>query len=124
MRRITITLVIWAALLTPSRAGLLREVWEGRRSIDEAVTLARSGTSADRVDILEHPEDWADIGDDSVRRYCYDEGIEVLAEIPDIRAVAEAYAQGVLAAEVSQHYRSGFERLLDKLTSPTKAQAT
>jgi len=65
----------------------------------------------------------ADIGDDSVRRYCDEEDIPVLAEIPDVRAVAEAYARGVLAAEVSEHCRQGFERLLGELVSPAAEAA-
>ncbi|KPK71556.1 MAG: hypothetical protein AMJ84_05930 [Acidithiobacillales bacterium SM23_46] len=40
-----------------------------------------------------------DMGDARVRNYCLDQGIEVLAEIPDDRRVAEAYSRGELVAE-------------------------
>jgi MinD superfamily P-loop ATPase len=58
----------------------------------------------------------ADSGDDQTRKYCDAEKIPVLTEIPDIREVAEAYSRGIMAAEISQHFRKGFERLLDALT--------
>ena len=54
----------------------------------------------------------ADSGDNETHRYCRNEGIAVLAEIPDVRAVAETYSRGQLAADVSQHYWKGIERLL------------
>ena len=57
----------------------------------------------------------ADSGDFQTRQFCETSRIPILAEIPDVRAVAEAYSRGVLAAEVSQHYREGFERLLAAL---------
>jgi MinD superfamily P-loop ATPase len=57
----------------------------------------------------------ADSGDLQTRQFCRQSRIAILAEIPDVRAVAEAYSRGILAAEVSQHYREGFERLLGAL---------
>ena len=57
----------------------------------------------------------ADSGDLKARQFCDRSRIPILAEIPDVRAVAEAYSRGILAAEVSQHYRDGFERLLSVL---------
>ncbi len=57
----------------------------------------------------------ADAGDLQTRRFCDSSRIPVLAEIPDVREVAEAYSRGVLAAEVSPHYRQGFEQLLGSL---------
>ena len=54
----------------------------------------------------------ADSGDLQTRQFCESSRIHILAEIPDVREVAEAYSRGILAAEVSQHYREGFERLL------------
>lgn len=58
----------------------------------------------------------ADMGDDQTRRFCGRAGISVLAEIPDVRAVAEAYSRGLLAAQASSAYRSMFEHLLKTLT--------
>lgn len=40
----------------------------------------------------------AGLGDGRVRDYCRDEGIRVLVEIPNDRAVAEAYARGAIPA--------------------------
>ncbi len=57
----------------------------------------------------------ADCGDNCTKKYCDDESIAILAEIPDVREVAEAYSRGIMAAEVSQHYRKCFEKLLTAL---------
>jgi len=57
----------------------------------------------------------ADSGDLQTRLFCQQSRIPILAEIPDVRAVAEAYSRGILASEVSPHYRDGFERLLGAL---------
>ena len=40
----------------------------------------------------------SDIGDDRVRAYCEKEGIEIVAEIPHSREIAEAYSRGKLLA--------------------------
>ena len=58
----------------------------------------------------------ADSGDNKTRQFCDLKGIAVLAEIPNVRVVAEAYSRGVLVSEVSQTYRKGMERLLDAIT--------
>jgi MinD superfamily P-loop ATPase len=58
----------------------------------------------------------ADSGDSETRRFCDRAGIHVLAEIPDVRAVAEAYSRGLLASEASAAYRGVFEQLLAVLT--------
>jgi MinD superfamily P-loop ATPase len=57
----------------------------------------------------------SDSGDLQTRQFCDRSRIPVLAEIPDVREVAEAYSRGVLAAEASPHYREGFVRLLGAL---------
>ncbi|HOW72305.1 MAG TPA: ATP-binding protein [Phycisphaerae bacterium] len=46
-----------------------------------------------------------------IRDYCRDESIPVLAEIPDDRAIAEAYSRGQLASSVSAQYRAMFADL-------------
>jgi MinD superfamily P-loop ATPase len=56
-----------------------------------------------------------DGGDARTREFCQSGRIPILAEIPDVREVAEAYSRGVLASEISPHYRGGFERLLTAL---------
>jgi MinD superfamily P-loop ATPase len=47
----------------------------------------------------------SDVGDARVRNWCLDEGIEILAEIPDDRRVAEAYSRGEIIAENLPSYR-------------------
>ena len=54
----------------------------------------------------------ADLGDRGVRLYCRDEGIRVLAEIPDDRRVAEAYSRGELLCEALPDYAARFTDLL------------
>ncbi len=56
-------LVLCVALPAVSSAGLLREIWDGGRNIDEAIALAKSGTPADQVEVLDAPEEWVDIAD-------------------------------------------------------------
>lgn len=51
------------------------------------------------------------IGDDRVQRYCADENIPVLLEIPDDRRIAEAYSRGELIVDALPEYRAHFTRL-------------
>ncbi|MBN1893648.1 ATP-binding protein [bacterium] len=51
------------------------------------------------------------VGDDRVHRFCGDNGIPVLVEIPDDRRIAEAYSRGGLLVEAVPEYRGLFERL-------------
>ena len=44
----------------------------------------------------------------AVRAYCDDEGIDILAELPDDRRVAEAYSRGELAARALPEFASRF----------------
>ncbi len=57
----------------------------------------------------------ADVGDRKVQEYCRREGIEILAEIPDDRRVAEAYSKGILACEAVPEFRRRIEALLHQL---------
>ena len=59
----------------------------------------------------------ADVGDRAVHQYCSKERIQVLAEIPDDRRIAEAYSRGEMVCEVLPNYRSLFTQLLKDLTS-------
>jgi MinD superfamily P-loop ATPase len=66
----------------------------------------------------------ADVGDAGVREYCYRESIPVLLEIPDDRAIAEAYSRGELAVVVRPALRRDYERLLaDALDRAAGAEA-
>ena len=51
------------------------------------------------------------IGDERVHRYCADDGIAILLEIPDDRRIAEAYSRGQIIVEALPEYRHHFERL-------------
>lgn len=51
------------------------------------------------------------VGDDRVHRFCRQEGIPLLLEIPDDRRIAEAYSRGRLVVDVLPDYRSGFAAL-------------
>ena len=55
------------------------------------------------------------LGDGRVRDYCRDEGIEVLAEIPNDRAIAEAYARGAIPAAEIPDVSAIMESLAAKL---------
>lgn len=56
----------------------------------------------------------AGVGDQQTQEYCRREGLEILAEIPDDRRVAEAYSGGVLACEAVPEFRRHLEELLDR----------
>ncbi len=46
----------------------------------------------------------ADVGDDSVERYCVEKGVSILLKIPHHRAIAEAYAVGKPLIEAKPEY--------------------
>ena len=58
----------------------------------------------------------ADVGDGETRQYCQRQRIDVLAEIPDDRQVAEAYSRGEMACDAIPKYRELYSDLLDSLT--------
>ena len=57
----------------------------------------------------------ADLGDDRVHRYCAEQGIEIVLEVPYDRRIAEAYARGELLIEaiphVEQRLSAAWERI-------------
>lgn len=57
----------------------------------------------------------AGVGDQQTQEYCRRERIEILAEIPDDRRVAEAYSAGMLACEAVPEFRRCLEALLTRL---------
>jgi len=57
----------------------------------------------------------AGIGDDRVHAFCAREQIPLLAEIPDDRRIAEAYARGKLIVEALPEYRALFQDLCGKI---------
>ncbi len=52
------------------------------------------------------------IGDSRVQEYCREEGLPVYLEIPNDRAVAEAYARGILPGRAVPGYEEMMRRLL------------
>jgi len=59
------------------------------------------------------------IGDDRVHRFCAEEYIPVLLEIPDDRRIAEAYSRGELIVDALPEYRAHFERLWQAIMRET-----
>ena len=51
------------------------------------------------------------MGDDRVHRYCAEQNIPILLELPDDRLIAEAYSRGQLIVDALPEYRGHFERL-------------
>lgn len=54
----------------------------------------------------------AGIDDQALRAYCREMDLELVGEIPDARAIAEAYSDGKLVAQALPEYREPFEALL------------
>ncbi len=65
----------------------------------------------------------ADSGDDQTRRYCAQEQVDVLVEIPDDRQVAEAYSRGQMACDVMPRYRDLYADLLTQLEGRVRSLA-
>ena len=57
----------------------------------------------------------ADVGDGQTKRYCELEHIDVLAEIPHDRQVAETYSRGEIACDVIPKYRNIYGDLLSQI---------
>jgi MinD superfamily P-loop ATPase len=53
----------------------------------------------------------AGIGDRSLYRYCRDHQLDILAEIPYSREIAEAYSRGQVISEADETYRTVFQDL-------------
>jgi MinD superfamily P-loop ATPase len=56
------------------------------------------------------------IGDEGVRQYCTQEGIEIFGAVPDDRSVAEHYSRGIPAAVFSSEYKALFKEILRRVT--------
>jgi MinD superfamily P-loop ATPase len=55
------------------------------------------------------------MGDDRAHRFCAEEDVPILLEIPDDRRIAEVYARGGVVVELLPEYRLLFERLSKSL---------
>jgi MinD superfamily P-loop ATPase len=58
-----------------------------------------------------------DIGDDRVLRYCRQQDIEILLEIPNDRLVAEAYSRGIKIIDALPTYEEKFLQLYQKINA-------
>lgn len=57
----------------------------------------------------------SDIGDDAVVRYCQQEGIKVVIQIPNDRKIAESYSRGVMIVEAMPDYKQKFLKLYEDI---------
>jgi len=64
----------------------------------------------------------SDLGDDGVQRYCDEEGIEVILEIPDDRRIAETYSTGSMIVDALPEYRNDFLRLYENISKRKVSQ--
>jgi len=63
----------------------------------------------------------ADVGDERTKQYCQLERIEVLADIPDDRQVAEAYSRGEMICAAITKYQGLYGDLLSKIETRISA---
>jgi MinD superfamily P-loop ATPase len=59
----------------------------------------------------------AGLGDSSVHEYCAGEGIEIIAEIPDDRRIAQMYSRGELIAEKVEEVSRTLEGILERVVN-------
>jgi MinD superfamily P-loop ATPase len=57
----------------------------------------------------------AGLGHEAIYRFCGEQGLPILAEIPYDRVIAEAYARGRIIAEVSSGLKETFVSLVSKI---------
>ncbi len=63
----------------------------------------------------------ADGGDRETWRFCKEEGVNIVAEIPDSRQVAEAYSRGEMAFKAVPDFRDIFTGLLETVAGKGRA---
>jgi len=64
----------------------------------------------------------SNIGDDGVTRYCQQENIKVLIQIPNDRKIAESYSRGVMIVEAMPDYRQKFMKLYEDIKKLVKGK--
>jgi MinD superfamily P-loop ATPase len=67
------------------------------------------------------------LGNDDIYRFCRENGLPILAEIPYDRAIAEAYSRGRIIADLSPGFKETFVTLRDKireLAEPSQARGS
>ena len=57
-----------------------------------------------------------DVGDEEVLRYCNDDDIEIVLEIPDDRRIAEAYSQGEMIVNAVEEYTGLFKQCWENIS--------
>jgi MinD superfamily P-loop ATPase len=62
----------------------------------------------------------SDIGNDAVVRYCRQENIEVLIQIPNDRKIAESYSRAVMLVEAMPDYKQKFLKLYEDIKNLEK----
>jgi MinD superfamily P-loop ATPase len=62
----------------------------------------------------------AGLGNDAIYRFCRDKGLPILCEIPFDRSIAEAYARGMVIAEVSPELKGTFVSLQGRIRDMAK----
>lgn len=62
----------------------------------------------------------SDIGDDAVVRYCSDNNIEVLLQIPNDRKIAQSYSKGIMIVEAMPEYEKSFLELYENISRMVK----
>ncbi len=62
------------------------------------------------------------VGDDRVHRFCRDQNIDIVLELPDDRRIAEAYSRGELIIDALPEYADRFGQLLTDITTVGQAR--
>ncbi len=65
----------------------------------------------------------AGLGNDAIYQFCREKGVPVLAEIPYDRAIAEAYARGLIIAGISGRLQETFISLRDRVRHLANSKA-
>ena len=60
------------------------------------------------------------VGDDRVQRFCDQENIPILMEIPDDRGIAEAHSRGQLMVDALPEYKERFQALFESIENLTR----
>jgi len=86
----------------------------GLNDLELALEMVRELGLHHAVVVNRHQE-----GNDSARVFCREQGVDIAAEIPDDRRVAEAYSRGAAAVNAVPGYESIFLRLWDTVREAT-----
>jgi MinD superfamily P-loop ATPase len=62
----------------------------------------------------------SDIGNDAVMRYCRQENIKVILQIPNDRKIAESYSRGIMILDAVPDYKQKFLNLFEDIISMGK----